>query len=129
MFSVLGPGKYIPPHKGIYKGIYRCLFVLQTQENAAWILINKKKIYFKNGESVIFDETFEHEVKNESNAPRVALYLDIYRKLPFPLNVLNRLMYFLIRKSPFVKNILKEYKKLEKTTIEDYIPAKAELTI
>ncbi len=119
MYSILEPGKYIPPHKGIYKGIYRCLFTLQLKEENAdcWIRVNEVKTPFKEGELIIFDETAEHEVKNASSVDRVALYLDIYRKLPFPLNIYNRVIYYIIQKSPFVQNILKEYKKLENSTI------------
>jgi hypothetical protein len=123
MFSVLEPGKYIPPHKGIYKGIYRCLFTLKVEENAdCWIRVNDVKTYFSEGSIIVFDETAEHEIRNSSSGNRVALYLDIYRKLPFPLNLYNKLVYFMIRKSPFVTNILKEYKKLEDVTVGSFIP-------
>jgi aspartyl/asparaginyl beta-hydroxylase (cupin superfamily) len=125
MFSVLEPGKYIPPHKGIYKGIYRCLFVLQLDKDAdCWIRVNDSKIFFKEGELVMFDETAEHEVMNASNSSRVALYLDVYRKLPFPLNIFNKMLFFIIRKSPFVQNILKEYMQLDNVNIETFVPAK-----
>lgn len=125
LFSVLEPGKYISPHKGIYKGIYRCLFTLQLEENAdCWIRVNDVKTYFKEGSIIIFDETAEHEVSNSSTGNRVALYLDIQRKLPFPLNLYNTLIYFMIRRSPFVQNILKEYKKLENVKVVPFISSK-----
>ena len=125
MFSVLEPGKYIPPHVGIYKGIYRCLFTLQLEENAdCWIRVNDVKTFFKEGELIVFDETAEHEVHNASTSNRVVLYLDLYRKLPFPLNLYNNIIYFIIRKSPFVQNVINEYKKLENSTIEDFKSAK-----
>jgi beta-hydroxylase len=58
MFSVLEPGKYIPPHKGIYKGIYRCLFTIQLEEKSdCWIRVNQTKIRFKEGSFIVFDET------------------------------------------------------------------------
>jgi aspartyl/asparaginyl beta-hydroxylase (cupin superfamily) len=126
MFSVLGPGKYIPPHKGIYKGAYRCLLTLKVAPNAdCWIRVNNQKLYFEEGECIVFDETVEHEVMNASAFPRVVLFLDLYRKLPFPLNVLNHVIFTLLRKSPFVANILNEYNKLEKTSIENFKPSEA----
>lgn len=124
MFSVLEPGKYIPPHKGIYKGIYRCLFILQIDEGAdCWIRVNEVKTHFQTGTIIVFDETAEHEVMNASSSKRVALYLDILRKFPFPLDVINKFLYYLIRRSPFVTNILKEYKKLEEVTVAPYSPS------
>lgn len=129
MFSVLESGKYIPSHRGIYKGIYRCLYTLQLQETNAdcWIRVEDVKTYFKEGEFIIFDETAEHELLNASSQPRVALYLDLYRKLPFPLNLYNRFIYFIIRRSPFVQNILKEFNKLENTTFSSFESADAVL--
>lgn len=125
MFSVLEPGKYIPQHKGIYKGVYRCLFTLKVDENAdCWIRINETKIDFKEGELIIFDETAKHEVVNASTGNRVALYLDLYRNLPFPLNVYNKIIYFIIRRSPFVQNIISEYSKLENCTVLNFKSSK-----
>lgn len=125
MFSVLEPGKYIPPHKGIYKGAYRCLFTLKIEENAdCWIRIEDTKINFKEGELVIFDERAEHEVMNASKGNRVALYLDLYRNLPFPLNVYNKIIYYIIRRSPFVQNVISEYNKLENSTVLNFKSAK-----
>jgi beta-hydroxylase len=129
MFSVLEPGKYIPPHRGIYKGAYRCLLTLRVQPNAeCWIKVNNQKLYFKEGDCIVFDETIEHEVLNESTSPRIVLFLDFYRKLPFPLNIMNYLIFELLRRSPFVTNILKEHAKLEKTTFEKFVPLKSTLT-
>jgi ornithine lipid ester-linked acyl 2-hydroxylase len=117
MFYVLELGKYIPPHKGIYKGIYRCLFTLQLDENAdCWISVNGVKTYFNKDELIVFDETTEHEVMNALASSRVALYLNIYGDLPFPLNWYNELIYTIIRKSPFVQNINREYRKLSSAT-------------
>lgn len=124
MFSILAPGKYIPPHKGIYKGVYRCLFTLQVaKDGESWIYIDGKKVTFIEGELIIFDETFEHEVMNDTAFPRIVLYLDLYRKLPFPLSVMNNLLFFLLQRSSFVKTILKEYQKLENSSIEVFRPA------
>ncbi len=121
MFSVLGPGKYIPPHHGIYKGVFRCLFTLKVKDGAkCWIRVSDRVINFETGKAVLFDETAEHEVANYSDEPRIVLYLDIYRKLPFPVNLLNSLVFALLRRSPFVKNILTEYSKLEPVSFKDF---------
>lgn len=121
MFSVLGPGKHIPLHKGIYKGIYRCLFTLQMAPEAdCWIRVGNSKLNFVEGGTIVFDETVEHEVKNSSNSPRIVLYLDLYRNLPFPLNWLNDFVFFLLKKSRFVSNILKEYQKIEAVSISSF---------
>lgn len=112
MFSVLGPGKHILPHRGLYKGVIRCLFTIYEPRNGkSWIRIEEEVHNFKYGGMILFDETFEHEVCNESSDYRVVLYLDIYRKLPFPINILNRYIFNLLKNSPFILNILEEYSK------------------
>ncbi len=126
MFSVLGPGKHVPPHRGIYKGTYRCLLgLIVPDEEKCWIKINGKKMPFREGECMVFDETFEHEAANESDLPRIVLYLDIYRKLPFPVNMLNDMLFYSLRKSPFIQNVLNEYRKLDSATFENFIPKAA----
>lgn len=116
MFSVLHPHKHIIPHQGLYKGIVRCLFTLEAPaDGSSWIMINGTRYPFKRGESIYFDETFIHEVKNESGEYRVALYMDIYRTLPFPLNIFNRLIFKLLQISPFVAKRVEEYRKLTQT--------------
>jgi aspartyl/asparaginyl beta-hydroxylase (cupin superfamily) len=128
MYSVLGPGKHVPAHRGIYRGVYRCLFTLQMEPGGnCWLRVKDKKIYFSEGESIVFDETLEHEVKNETSQPRVALYLDFFRKLPFPLNHANNLVYAILRKSPYVLGVLDGYRQMENMNYEDFEPVKAQL--
>jgi beta-hydroxylase len=43
------------------------------------IIVGGDKYYWKDGEDVMFDDTIMHEVKNETNYPRVILFLDIER--------------------------------------------------
>lgn len=120
MFSVLGPGKKVPPHRGIYKGTYRCLFsIIVPDEKLCWLKVEEKILGYKEGEAIVFDETFLHEAANETDQPRVVLYLDLYREFPFPLNILNRFIFAALRRSPFIQNVLNEYRSLDAVTISD----------
>lgn len=123
MFSVLLPGKHILPHQGVYKGVIRCLYTLHVENgNSCWIKVNHKKCYFSNNEAIYFDETFEHEVKNESNEMRAVLYLDIYRKFSFPLNLYNKALFFLFSKSPYINTIIKEYQSIKENKVVKHHP-------
>ena len=44
------------------------------------------------GRSLIFDDTYEHEVWNDTDDERVVLFLDVVRPLRFPMNVVNWLV-------------------------------------
>ncbi len=79
-FSILDPGKYIPPHHGPYMGILRYQLALSVpKEGNCELIVDNKKYIWKEGKSVMFDDTFTHEVKNQTNEKRIALLLDIKR--------------------------------------------------
>ena len=82
-FSVLAPGKHIPPHKGPYKGIIRYQLALKVPKNGECkILVDNTPYFWKEGEGVLFDDTYTHEVINNSKEHRVALLLDVKRRVP-----------------------------------------------
>jgi beta-hydroxylase len=104
-FSILAPGKHIPPHRGKHKGIIRyhlALKVPQPQENCR-IRVADQIVHWQEGKSLIFDDTFEHEVWNDTNDYRVVLFLDIARPLRFPLSVINWTVNSLVGISPIVQ--------------------------
>lgn len=82
MFSVLHPGKVIPPHTGPYKGVLRYHLALVTPKdtNQCKILVNGIPYNWKKGEDVLFDDTYIHSVQNNSDETRVVLFLDIKKE-------------------------------------------------
>ena len=44
---------------------------------------------WKEGESILFDDSWEHEVYNKSNDIRVVLIVDFLRPMPFHLHAIN----------------------------------------
>lgn len=104
-FSILAPGKHIPEHRGKHKGIIRyhlALKVPQPRENCR-IRVADQVAYWEEGKSLIFDDTFPHEVWNDTNDYRVVLFLDIARPLRFPLSIVNWLINTLVGLSPIVQ--------------------------
>jgi beta-hydroxylase len=105
-FSILGPGKHIPEHRGPYKGVIRYHLGLRIPgpESASGIKVGGETAHWAEGRSMVFDDTFLHEAWNGADEDRVVLFLDIERPLPFPYAQLNRLALKLIARSPFVQN-------------------------
>lgn len=103
MFSILSPGKRIPPHRGPYNGVlrYHLGLVVPEPERCA-IRVGHETRNWAVGSSLIFDDTYEHEVTNASVHERVVLFLDIVRPLRFPMNLVNESMMEAIRRSPYV---------------------------
>ncbi len=104
-FSILSPHKHIPEHRGKHKGVIRYhlgLMIPEPKEDC-WIKIADKTTYWEEGKSWIFDDTFYHEVQNNTDGYRVILFLDIARPLRFPLSLVNWLANKLIAASPIVQ--------------------------
>ncbi|GAB4382006.1 MAG: aspartyl/asparaginyl beta-hydroxylase domain-containing protein [Elainellaceae cyanobacterium] len=104
-FSILAPGKHIPRHRGKHKGIIRCHLALKVPEPKAdcRIQVADQTAYWEEGQVLLFDDTFPHEVWNDTNDYRVVLFLDIVRPLRFPLSFVNWLVNSLIAASPIVQ--------------------------
>ena len=75
MFSVLEPGRFLPPHRGPYNGLLRLHLGLIVPDEPAKVGIRvvDKIRPWDEGRALIFDDTLEHEVWNDSaQTPRRA---------------------------------------------------------
>lgn len=115
-FSILAPGKHIPAHRGPYKGVMRYHLGLKVPEPAARcrIRVGDAVRHWEEGKSLMFDDTHEHEVWNDTDGERVVLFLDVVRPLDPPMNVVNALILKLISLSPFVQNAKENQKQWER---------------
>jgi len=104
MFSILAPHKHIPDHCGPYKGIVRYHLALKVPErrDQCRIRVGDEIATWDEGKSLIFDDTYEHEVWNDTDDERVVLFLDVVRPLRFPMNIGNWVVINAIARSPFV---------------------------
>ncbi len=91
-FSILSPGKHIPPHRGAYNGLLRLHLALQVPEpgERVRIRIGNRICRWHEGRALIFDDTFNHEVWNDTEGYRVVLFVDFARPLRWPWHWLNR---------------------------------------
>jgi len=89
MFSILAPGKHITAHKGPYAGVLRFHLGIEVPEGCV-IRIDSERQSWQEGKSLVFDDSYEHEVWNDSARQRCVLFVDVERPLPWPLCVLNR---------------------------------------
>ncbi len=92
MFSILGPGKHIPPHRGPYKGVlrYHLGLIIPKPEGSCRIRVGSDIRAWKEGKSLIFDDSHEHEVWNDSDSYRVVLFVNFVRPTIFPLSAINQ---------------------------------------
>jgi len=104
MFSILSPRKHILDHRGPYKGVlrYHLGLIVPDDAEACRIRVGEDFRHWEQGESVIFDDTYNHEVWNDTDETRVVLFVDVLRPLPSPWSKLNRAIVKAIGYSPFV---------------------------
>lgn len=112
-FSILGPGKHIPPHRGFYKGVlrYHLGLIVPTPEEKCRIRVGDSIRHWEEGKSLIFDDTYDHEVWNETNGRRVVLFMDVVRPLPFPLSMWNSAVIKFISWLPELRKARRRFEK------------------
>ncbi len=86
MFSILSPRKHILPHRGPYKGVlrYHLGLIVPQDAEACRIRVGEDIRHWEAGRSMVFDDTFNHEVWNDTDETRVVLFVDVLRPLPEP---------------------------------------------
>ncbi len=111
-FSILEPGKSIPVHEGPFYGYLRYHLALRVpRDNQPWILVNSKKHVWKEGEAVLFDDSWPHEVVNHSQEPRVVLIVDVLRRMPYLPTLVNRFMTRVIARNTYVNKVAQRVEK------------------
>lgn len=114
-FSVLSPHKHISAHKGIYKGVIRSHLglIIPGHVGECLMRIENEKINWQEGKVVVFDDTFEHEVWNNTGETRVVLLIDVIRPFKFPLSYINNAIVNLIGNSSYVKEAMENHELWE----------------
>jgi len=112
-FSVLEPGKRLPPHRGPYKGVLRYHLGVIIPENAeaCGIQVDCQQRRWSEGQSLIFDDTFVHSAWNDSDERRIVLFVDFARPLRFPANLINRAILKVIARSGYVQEAKVNYRQ------------------
>ena len=92
-FSILEPGKSVPEHEGPYLGYLRYHLGLRVpRDNPPKLVVNRQDYVWKEGEGVLFDDSWPHSVINSSSETRAVLIVDVRRPLPPMADGLNRFM-------------------------------------
>lgn len=82
MFAVLPPGARLPSHRDPFAGSLRYHLGLSTPNSELCrIFVDGELYYWKDGEAVIFDETYIHRAENQTNTMRLILFCDVERPL------------------------------------------------
>jgi len=93
MFTSLPPGSKLVRHRDPYAGSLRYHLGLFTPNDPGCnIVVDGQPYHWKDGEAVMFDETYIHHAQNTTQGQRVILFCDIERPLrTAPMRWINRI--------------------------------------
>ncbi len=114
-FSILSPGYHIPAHCGVSKGILRShlgLIIPRDAEKCRLRVDDKIQIW-RPGEIFVFDDTYEHEVWNDTDEERVILLFDFDRPMKFWGRIINKTFISLLKLSAYYQEPKKNMLTLE----------------
>jgi aspartate beta-hydroxylase len=96
--SFLAPRKHVSMHRGPFRGVIRFYLGLSVPLATdglpgTSLVIDGRAYRIGDGQCLLWDDTFAHEVRNDTEELRVALLLDIRRRgMPLDMEMLSRLV-------------------------------------
>jgi aspartyl/asparaginyl beta-hydroxylase (cupin superfamily) len=116
-FSILAPHYHIPPHRGPTNGIVRIHLALKIPKDSenCWIRVDDQILHWKQGECMVFDDFYEHEVQNNTDEERVVLFFDVDRPMRLPGRLLTRSLINGFKHSSYVKDPKKNLQEWERS--------------
>jgi beta-hydroxylase len=114
MFSILMPHTRIPSHRGPFTGCLRYHLGLSVPKDTqnCFIRVKNQVYHWQEGEDVIFDDTYEHEVYNNTDEIRIVLFIDIVRPLNGIIGYINDQVTNNTQFADFTKNMNDKGEKL-----------------
>ena len=115
MFSIHAPGVHIPRHRGVTKGMVICHLglIVPKERDKCRMQVDDQICHWQTGKAFVFDDTYPHEVWNETNEDRVILLLQVERPLRGWGLILARIFMTAIRWSPFVQDARRKLQNKE----------------
>ncbi|MES2987879.1 MAG: aspartyl/asparaginyl beta-hydroxylase domain-containing protein [Pseudomonadota bacterium] len=104
-FSILAPGTHIPSHRGVTKGLITCHLGLSIpRDGDARMRLEDRVLRWAEGETLIFDDTRDHEVWNNTSGTRIVLAIQFRRPLRNPGRWIADQFLGVVRRSAFVQD-------------------------
>jgi len=109
-FSILAPGKIIPSHRGVTKGLIRCHLglIVPPEPERCFMDIDEMRCPWQEGRILLFDDTYRHAVQNNTEHERVVLLFDFLRPLTTRGRLVRRVLFWFFRRSAFVQDAVRK---------------------
>jgi ornithine lipid ester-linked acyl 2-hydroxylase len=114
-FSILAPGKMIPSHRGVTKGLVRghLGLIVPPEPERCFIDVGDLRCSWQEGRTLLFDDTYPHAVQNNTEHERVVLLFDFRRPLTTRGCFARRVLFWFFRRSAFVQDAVRKEMRWE----------------
>lgn len=75
--SALNPGRVIAPHFGVRNGVVRVHYGVIGCNQKCYLRVGDRIVQWEDGKSLIFDDSFEHQVCHNGDRTRIVLWFDV----------------------------------------------------
>ena len=110
MFALLPPGGRLNPHRDPFAGSLRYHLGLATpNSDDCAIVVDGVRYAWRDGEDVVFDETYVHWAENRTDQPRIIFFCDVERPLrPSWLGAINRAISRVLGRATAAQNVAED---------------------
>lgn len=112
VFSILAPGTHVPAHRGVTKGLITChLGLIVPADGDVRMRVGDRVVRWAEGETLVFDDTYDHEVWNDTAGTRVVLLIQFERPLRQPGKWFADLFIGFVRRSALAQGARDDIRK------------------
>lgn len=123
-FSILSPGTRIAAHTGPTKALVTChLGLMVPPDGSCTMRLDGRELGWTEGECLVFDDTYRHEVTHSGATPRIVLLIQVRRPLRAPGRQIANLFLAGLRRSHFVEEARTNMDKWEQAMAAQDRPA------
>ena len=93
------------------KGLITCHLgvVVPKDWRSVRMAVDNQTVHWREGKCLVFDDTYHHEVWNETDEIRVVLLVQFERPMRQPGRAIGRAFMGAVRRSPFVQEARKNF--------------------
>lgn len=108
MFSIMEPGTYVPLHKGVSKALVNAHLGVDVPPGDCRIEVGGETRAWQDGKLLVLDDTFPHQVWNNTKRARVVLLMQIRRPVGPVGRVLGSAFLAGVRRTGYVQDPRRE---------------------
>jgi len=108
MFSIMEPGTFVPLHTGVSKALINVHLGLDVPQGDCRIEVDGKTRGWENGKLLVLDDTFPHQVWNNTDRTRVVLLMQIRRPVGPLARMIGSVFLAAVRRSSYIQGPRRE---------------------